>query len=119
MDVRANPLRNERRGNSHRLRAIDVGVLTTLGTFDSTDRRKMMVINLDRRAFYEGTARDEWPSGAVSGSSCRVITLRSKSRWRKRRSIIEFTGTAFEKTNGGRPLGFSRRISLKMEQCGV
>jgi hypothetical protein len=75
---------------------MDVGILTTLGTFDSTDLRKMMVINLDRRAFYEGTARDERPSGWGSGSSCRVITSRSKSRWSKRRSIIDVTGTALE-----------------------
>jgi hypothetical protein len=75
---------------------MDVGILTTLVTFNSTDRRKMMVINLDRRAFYEGRARDECPSGGGSGSSCRVITLRSKSRWSKRRSIIDVTGTALE-----------------------
>jgi hypothetical protein len=42
------------------LRVINVGALAT-GTFGLTNLRKMMVINLDRLASYEGTARDERP----------------------------------------------------------
>jgi hypothetical protein len=42
--------------------AINVGALTSLGTFAPTDRKsRMMVINLHRLAPYEGTARDERP----------------------------------------------------------
>jgi hypothetical protein len=44
---------------AHRVGAGDVGALTTLRTFARTDRKKMMVINLDRLAPYVGTARDE------------------------------------------------------------
>jgi hypothetical protein len=40
--------------------AINVGALTILGTCGSTNRRKMMVINLDQLAPYEGTTWDEW-----------------------------------------------------------
>jgi hypothetical protein len=42
----AHPLLNGKE-TAHGLRAMDVGVLTTLGTFASIDWRKMMVINLD------------------------------------------------------------------------
>jgi hypothetical protein len=41
--------------------AMDVGALPILGTFTRKERRKMMVINLDRLAPYEGTTRDEGP----------------------------------------------------------
>jgi hypothetical protein len=41
------------------LKAMDVGALTTLGTFACTDWRKMMMVNLDRLAPYEGTTWDE------------------------------------------------------------
>jgi hypothetical protein len=43
------------------LRAMDVGALMTVRTFACTDQKKLMVINLDRLAPYEGTARDERP----------------------------------------------------------
>jgi hypothetical protein len=36
------------------LRSLNVGALTTLGTFGHTSRRKMMVINLDQLASYQG-----------------------------------------------------------------
>jgi hypothetical protein len=44
---------------TNRIRARDVGTPAALDTSARTDRRKMMVINLDRLASYEGTARDE------------------------------------------------------------
>jgi hypothetical protein len=43
------------------LKAIDVGVSTTFGTFARTDRRKMVVVHLDRLVSYQGAARDEIP----------------------------------------------------------
>jgi hypothetical protein len=48
-----------KKGANSSLRARDVGALTALETFASTDQRKMMVINLDQLAPYEGTAWDE------------------------------------------------------------
>jgi hypothetical protein len=71
--------------------------MSTLGTFGSTDLRKMMVVNLNRLEPYEGRAQDERPSGGSSGSSCRVITLRSEPRWGKMIPIIDVTSTALEK----------------------
>jgi hypothetical protein len=78
----------------HNLRAMDVGALITLGTFAHTDRkkdlyclhpmvyhdvkRKMMAVNLNQLAPYEGTAEDEWPKGWSSGSTWRVITMRNE-----------------------------------------
>jgi hypothetical protein len=44
---------------AHRVGTINVGALTTLGTFGRTKLRKMMVLNLDRLAPYQGAARDE------------------------------------------------------------
>jgi hypothetical protein len=45
----------------HRVRAGDVGALTTLVTFACTDRkRRMMVIHLDRLPL-SGTAQDKRP----------------------------------------------------------
>jgi hypothetical protein len=40
------------------LRAIDVGALTTLGTFGHTNWRNVMLIDLDQLAPYQGTTRD-------------------------------------------------------------
>jgi hypothetical protein len=40
---------------------MDIGALTSLRTFARIDTRKKMVINVDRLAPYEGTARDERP----------------------------------------------------------
>jgi hypothetical protein len=42
-------------------RAMDVLALPTVGIFACTDQKNLMVINLDRLAPYEGTARDERP----------------------------------------------------------
>jgi hypothetical protein len=39
-----------------------------------------MMINLDRLAPYEGTARDERPKGVSSGSGWRVITVKTEPR---------------------------------------
>jgi hypothetical protein len=45
-----------------RLRAMDIGALTILGTFAPTHQNsRMMVIHLDRQAPYEGTTQDKWP----------------------------------------------------------
>jgi hypothetical protein len=44
----------------NRVGAINVGAMTTLGTFGCTIWKKM-VINLDRLAPYEGTAQDGRP----------------------------------------------------------
>jgi general stress protein 26 len=46
---------------AHRVRAINVGALTTLGTFGHTNWRKMVVINLDRLAPYEEITWDKRP----------------------------------------------------------
>jgi hypothetical protein len=43
------------------LRIRNMGVTTTLGTFVRTDRRKIVVIHLERQAPYEGVARGEPP----------------------------------------------------------
>jgi nitroreductase len=44
----------------HRVRAIDIGALATLGNFAPIDGKSiMMVINLDLLAPYEGTAQDK------------------------------------------------------------
>jgi hypothetical protein len=46
---------------AHRVRAIHVGALTTLGSSECTNqkRRMMMMIYLDHLAPYEGTAWDK------------------------------------------------------------
>jgi hypothetical protein len=46
---------------AYRVGAIIVGALTTLRTFDCTNRRKMGMINLDWFAIYQGATWDEWP----------------------------------------------------------
>jgi hypothetical protein len=54
------PSKTEDETTNNRLRVLHVGTLTTLGrTFGRTNRRKMMVVNLDQLASYEGTARDQ------------------------------------------------------------
>jgi hypothetical protein len=47
---------------AHGVKTKDTGVLSTLGTLVSTDRKsRMMMINLNRLAPYQGAARDEYP----------------------------------------------------------
>jgi hypothetical protein len=46
---------------NNRVGAINVGALTTLGTFGHTNHRKRMVINLDLLAPYKGTTQDKQP----------------------------------------------------------
>jgi hypothetical protein len=46
---------------AHRVRAINVGALTTLRTFGHTNRREMVVINLDLLAPYYEATRDKRP----------------------------------------------------------
>jgi hypothetical protein len=46
---------------AHKIGAINVEALTTHRTFGHTNWRKMMVINLDRLAPYQGAAQDEQP----------------------------------------------------------
>jgi hypothetical protein len=41
---------------AHRVGAINVGALTTVGTFGRTNQRKMMVVHLDWLASYQGAA---------------------------------------------------------------
>jgi hypothetical protein len=72
---------------------MDVGALITLGTSVLTDRRKIVVINRDRLAPYEGTDRDERPEGMSSGSGWRVISAETKPRRRKARPITDITTT--------------------------
>jgi hypothetical protein len=48
----------------------------------------MMVVHLDRRAPYQGTARDEGPYGGSNGSGWRVITVRAEPRGRKITSLL-------------------------------
>jgi hypothetical protein len=44
---------------AHGVRVMDVGALTILGTIPRTDQKsKMMVINLDQLAPYDGTTQD-------------------------------------------------------------
>jgi hypothetical protein len=38
---------------------MDEGAVTTLRTIARTNRKKMMIVHLDRLASYRGTARDE------------------------------------------------------------
>jgi hypothetical protein len=58
---RACPSRTENE-TGHRLRAMDVGALTTLRTFAPTNQKsRMMVTNLDWLTPYQGAARDERP----------------------------------------------------------
>jgi hypothetical protein len=45
--------------SSFRIGTIVARALTTLGTFERTNWRKMMVINLDRLAAYQGAAGAE------------------------------------------------------------
>jgi hypothetical protein len=45
---------------THRVGAINVGSLTTLGTSGSINWWKVMVIQLDLLAPYQGTTRDKW-----------------------------------------------------------
>jgi acetylglutamate kinase len=52
-------MKEETTNNS--LRAMDIGALIIVGTFACTNQGKMMVINLDQLAPYEGTTQDEWP----------------------------------------------------------
>jgi hypothetical protein len=44
----------------HRVGSINVGALTTLGTFGPSNRRKL-VVNLDQFTPYQGATRDERP----------------------------------------------------------
>jgi hypothetical protein len=46
---------------THRIGTINERALTTHRTFGRTNRRKMMMINLDRLAPYQGTAQDKQP----------------------------------------------------------
>jgi hypothetical protein len=55
------------------------------------------MVQLDRLAPYQGTARDEQPQGGSSGRSWRVITVGFESRGRKARSITYITSTSQEK----------------------
>jgi hypothetical protein len=52
---------NEEPTTSFRIGAIDVRALTTLRTSVHTNGRMMIVVNLDRLALYQATARDKWP----------------------------------------------------------
>jgi hypothetical protein len=56
-----------------------------------------MVIQLDRLASYQGAALDERPSGGSSGSSWRVIIVRTEPRGRKVRPITDVTNTVVGK----------------------
>jgi hypothetical protein len=102
------------------LRATDVGASTTLGTFARTNRKKMMMVHLDRLAPYQGRARDKWPWGGSSGSSWRVITGRNGPRGRKVRPMTDITSIALRiKEEMVTPVGYLGRIALRREQCGM
>jgi hypothetical protein len=62
---------------AHRVGAVIVVALTTLGTFGRTNRRKM-VINLDRLAPYQGDAQDEQPLGGSRGSDWSKHCIKTK-----------------------------------------
>jgi hypothetical protein len=46
---------------NNRLRIMDVRALTILRNFGHTNQRKLMMVNLDQLASYEGTAQGEQP----------------------------------------------------------
>jgi hypothetical protein len=47
---------------AHRVRDEDVGAPATLSSFSSTNwKNRMMMINLDQLAPYQGATWDEWP----------------------------------------------------------
>jgi hypothetical protein len=76
---------------AQRVRTGSVGTPGTLGSFFFTDRRnRMMVINLDRLASYEGTTQDKQPKG-VNGSSWKVITMKTATGRKVRPSREIFT----------------------------
>jgi hypothetical protein len=56
------PFKTKEEESVHRVRARDIGPLATLDSFGPTDcKSRMVVINLDQVASYEGTAQDKWP----------------------------------------------------------
>jgi hypothetical protein len=57
---RGRPHPKQKKETADRLRVMDVGALTPLGTFSCTNQRKM-VINLAWLTSYQGAAQDERP----------------------------------------------------------
>jgi hypothetical protein len=57
----ASSVTKEEPTSSFRVGAIDVIALTTLGNFDHTNWRNMMVINMDWLTSYQGDPWAEWP----------------------------------------------------------
>jgi hypothetical protein len=53
------PSETKEETTNNRLRAKDIGTLTTLGTSASTDRKKDEDVNLDRLEPYQGAALEE------------------------------------------------------------
>jgi hypothetical protein len=53
--------RAKKETTNNRLRTVNIGALTILGSFGHINWRKMIVINLDQLAPYEGSAQDERP----------------------------------------------------------
>jgi hypothetical protein len=68
------PSETKKKETAPKVRAMDVGTLTTLGTFAHTNWRKFRVVNLDRLALYEGTTQNEQPLGGSRRSGSREIT---------------------------------------------
>jgi hypothetical protein len=80
-----------------KLSAMDELSLTTIGIFGLTDRRKMMMVNLDRLATYQRAARDDRPQEGSSGGGCRVNTAKSRATGRKVRPSTDVASTALGK----------------------
>jgi hypothetical protein len=79
---------------NNRLRAINVGTLTTRGTFILTDRKsRMMMVQLDHLAPYQVVALDE----EVGVEQLERSTLHTDPQERKVRPITDITSTALRK----------------------
>jgi hypothetical protein len=73
------------------------GINVAVYRIQRNSRSRRMVVQLDRLAPYQGTARDERLQGGSSGSSWRVIAVRNEPRERKTRPIEDVTSTALGK----------------------
>jgi hypothetical protein len=96
-----------------RLRAMDVGALTSLGTFVRTRLEEKRVVHLDRLTPYQGAFWEEQPYGGSNGSTWRVITVRTEPRGRKKIPIMCITNRALGKLE----TGVQREQFSKLTHC--
>jgi hypothetical protein len=74
----------------------------------------MTEVNTNRLATYVGTARDERLYGGSSGSSCRIITVRTEQREEEARPITDVTNSALRKEEK-----IVRLIALRKKQFSM